>query len=618
MARRSCDGAGLLDAFAAAVERLEAHADEVNGLNVFPVPDGDTGNNMVATVHAALDEGRRAADTSADRVAAAIAHGALMGARGNSGVITSQILRGLADGLAGKRRFNGLDLAHALREGSRTAYGAVARPVEGTILTVIREAAEAAVARAEQTNDVEAVLATTVEAAEHSVARTPTLLPVLREAGVVDSGGQGLYRLLEGALLHLTDRVPAPPAAARAATVPLAPQPPAPSHAEDGFGYETMFLLQAFPGGSLDVDGIRLRLEELGESVLVAGDARAVKVHVHNDRPDQVIGYGLTLGTLSRISVENLDHQARDVREERAAAFTLGGASAGQGAGHAMTGDGEGIWTAAPVAVAPPTVAPPTVAPPTAAPSAVALAPMPGRGALGSAGGPATSEERRLALGVVVVAPGEGLIEVFEQFRVPDQLAVAIVRGGQAHNPSIGELLDAIIDLPANEVIVLPNNPNVVLAARQVAAIADRPCEVVPTRNAAEGVAALLALEPLASAADNLAPMTMAGRAIQSMQVTEAVRDARIGDRKVRKGQTIVLDPDDGLIAADGDRTRAVLAGVASFTPGFELVTVYYGDGADLDEAEAIARRIGARLDGAEVQLVHGGQPYYRYLISAE
>ena len=191
MARVACDGAGLLDAFRAAVANLEAHVDEINGLNVYPVPDGDTGSNMLATVKAALEEAEAVAGQPADRVAAAISFGALMGARGNSGVITSQIFRGMAEGLAGKRRFNGLDLAHALSEGAKTAYGAVAKPVEGTILTVIRESAAAAVEAAERDNDIESVLAATLDAAEKSVATTPSLLAILREAGVVDSGRAG-------------------------------------------------------------------------------------------------------------------------------------------------------------------------------------------------------------------------------------------------------------------------------------------------------------------------------------------------------------------------------------------------------------------------------------------
>ena len=320
MARRSCDGTGLLEAFRAAVANLEAHTDEINGLNVFPVPDGDTGTNMVATVKAALEEADAVAGQPADRIAAAISFGALMGARGNSGVITSQIFRGMSEALAGKRRFNGLDLAYALSQGTKTAYGAVTKPVEGTILTVIREAADGAVAAAERDEDLEAVLTATVEAAEKSVARTPTLLAILREAGVVDSGGQGLYRLFQGALLHLVEggrRAPRP------TTEAARPRPSTlVAHADEGFGYETMFLLQATPAHPIDIDALRAHFEEIGESVLVAGDSKAVKVHVHNERPDLVIGHGLTLGTLSRISVENLDNQARDVREARAESFT--------------------------------------------------------------------------------------------------------------------------------------------------------------------------------------------------------------------------------------------------------------------------------------------------------
>ena len=237
-----------------------------------------------------------------------------MGARGNSGVITSQILNGMARAIAGKKRINGLDLAHALGLGTETAYAAVKKPVEGTILTVIREAAAAAKLAAEHDDDIETVLAATVDAADRAVAKTPSLLPILREAGVVDSGGQGLYRLLQGALLHLAGRsqvVAAPaPWAGRAASTLVA-------HADEGFGYETMFLLQPAPGRSLDIDVIRDRLESMGDSVVVAGDARAVKVHVHSERPDAVISLGLSLGNLSRITVENLDDQARR-REARA------------------------------------------------------------------------------------------------------------------------------------------------------------------------------------------------------------------------------------------------------------------------------------------------------------
>jgi DAK2 domain fusion protein YloV len=570
MARRACDGAGLLEAFRAAVANLEAHVDEINALNVYPVPDGDTGSNMLATVRAALDEAEAVAGQPADRIAAAISFGALMGARGNSGVITSQIFRGMADGLGGKTRFNGLDLAHALSEGARTAYGAVAKPDEGTILTVIRESAAAAVARAERDPDLEAVLGATLEAAERSVARTPTLLAILREAGVVDSGGQGLYRLFQGALLQLAGRSQAGAVRARARAVTGRNVSTLVAHADEGFGYETMFLLQPNGAGSLDVDAIRDHLEAIGESVLVAGDARALKVHVHNERPDLVIGYALATGTLSRISVENLDNQARDVRETRAASFT-----------GAMPEAESAAWDAA-VASSPP--------------SSVE-----------------SSASRAPALGVVAVAAGDGLAAIFREFGV-----AAVIRGGQSANPSTGELLEAIEAIDAREIIVLPNNPNVVLAARQVASMTDRPVVVVPTRNAAEGFAALLSLDPQLDAAANAAPMTDAGRAVQSLVVTEAVRDATIGGRKVKRGQTIALDPDDGLVAVNGNREKTVLAAVASLNPGFELITMFYGDGADLAEAEGMARKVGALLPGVDVEVRHGGQPFYRYLIAAE
>ena len=575
--RKSCDGSGLLDAFRAAVANLAIFVDEINGLNVFPVPDGDTGTNMLATVRAALEEAEAVAGEPAERIAAAISFGALMGARGNSGVITSQIFRGMAEGLEGKERLNGLDLAHALSEGARTAYGAVAKPVEGTILTVIRESAAVAVEVAERDKDLETVLAATVDAAAKSVARTPSLLPILREAGVVDSGGQGLYRLLQGALLYMVGQGPAIVADTKVRASAKASALIA--HADEGFGYETMYLLQARSGERLDVDALRDYLQSIGESVLVAGDARALKVHVHNERPDLVIGHGLTLGDLSRISVENLDNQARDVREARAADFT----------------DGE--------------VAPSGRA--SAAPAMVDESEETGGDA--TDGAAAEPPRPRLPLAVIAVASGDGIEAIFRDFGVAD-----VVRGGQQANPSTGELLAAVNAVDADEVLLLPNNPNVVLAARQVISMANRPVAVVATRNAAEGFAALLAMDPMLGAQANADQMTAAGRSIGTLAVTEAVRNATIGEAKVREGQTIVLDPDDGLVACADDRDDAILAGIAALPAGYELLTLYYGEGVELSEVEALARRIGEQAAGVEVEVVHGGQPLYRYLISAE
>ena len=589
MARRACDGEGLLRAFRAAAAGLDAAVDEVNALNVFPVPDGDTGSNMMATVRAALAEAEALGPTiSAERVASAAAFGALMGARGNSGVIASQILRGLAEGLAGKTRFNALDLANALDLGTKAAYGAVAKPVEGTILTVIREASAAAVEAAERERTIDAVMRATTTAAQNAVAKTPALLAILREAGVVDSGGQGLFRLFEGAHAFLTGEVSvaAPRPGAVGVASGLVPggareaqsgAPPGAGMRDEGFGFETMFLAQAEAGKPLDVDAIRAHYESIGESVLVAGDARAIKVHIHNERPDEVLAYALGLGQVSKISVENLDQQASDVRETRAAAFAGGAAVTGVRASEADT----------------------TVL-------------QPGRRDERD-GDSSAAATGTLPLAVVAVAAGEGLAAIFRDFGVQK-----VVLGGQSANPSTGELLQAVKSLDAREIVLLPNNPNVVLAARQVGALVDRPVAVAATRNAAEGFAAMLALDPEKNAADNALEMTAAGRAIQSLAVTQAVRDATVSGKKVRKGQTIALDPDDGLVAVHNDPATAVLNAVKRLNPGFELITVYYGDGGDLAGTEALARRIHDLGTGAEVEVLHGGQPHYRYLISAE
>lgn len=588
MPQRTIDGARFLKAFRSAVENLAAHVDEVNALNVFPVPDGDTGSNMLATVRAALAAGDALGvghDAEASAVAHAIAQGALMGARGNSGVITSQILGGIAHALEGKRRFNGLDLAHALDAGTKKAYAAVTRPVEGTILTVIREASAAAISAAERDNDAEAVLAATVEAAERAVAKTPTLLEVLREAKVVDSGGQGLFRLFEGALSAargkpVGDAAPAPgPAPVRSPAVfPIAVG----TAEETAYGYETVYLVHARAGESLDVAAIGAHLESIGDSVLVAGDERMAKIHVHNERPDAVIAYGLSIGTLTHITIENLDGQASDVREAKAAAFVADRGTAD--AGGAM-----------------------------AEPLAHALA-------VSAAGGRDEFHPTRMPLGVVVVAPSDGLAQrlelTAEGFR--EYVAFRVVHGGQTANPSTGELLEAIKATQADELLILPNNPNIILAAKQVASMTDRPVHIVPTRNCAEGVAALLRMDPTKGVAANAEAMTAAARAILSVQVTEAVRDATVSGKKVKKGQTMVLDPDEGLLALDSDPTRAVISAFGRLHGGFEIVEVYYGAEATLEDAEELASKIHEVAPGAEVEVLHGGQPHYRYLISAE
>lgn len=584
-------GSAILIAVRAAAANLEAHVEEINALNVFPVPDGDTGTNMLATVRSALQEaeGVPTAERTVPRVAAAISFGALMGARGNSGVILSQIFRGMLDVARERRRVNGLDLANGLRRGSETAYAAIATPIEGTILTVVRETADAALEAAEDDPSLESVLAAAVDAAHRSVARTPTLLPVLCDAGVVDSGGQGLFRLLEGALAAMRGETVAASTVSRpGGRAPLA------GHGDaDGWGYETMFLVSA-AGRPLDLGAMRRQLEELGGSVLVAGDVEAAKVHVHNDRPDHVIALGLSLGRLSRITVENLDDQALDVAEARARAFTGVGASLGTQERPARAVS-EGLSKGSRERRSPEHQA--------SAPGAMAT--------MESDHPPAVAVLASTPA-VVVVAAGEGLAHAMKNAG-----ARSVVRGGQT--ASAGELVSAIRETGAREVIILPNHPSVRLAAQQAAVmVPDVAVEVVPTRTAPEGVAALLAFDPGRSLAENAATMLVAARAVRTLAVTLAVRDARIGGRRVQRGQTIVLDADDRLVAAEGDPLGAAVAAVAALEPGFELLTIYYGDGADLAEAEQLAGLLAGAMTGVEVGILHGGQPHPRYLIAAE
>ena len=550
MTNTSWDGHELLAAMRHAAAVLHSQVDEVNALNVFPVPDGDTGSNMLATIQAAVAEGEGVPplERTATRVSAALSLGALMGARGNSGVILSQLLRGMGEAIAGHERVTAPILVDAFKRGCTMAFAAVAHPVEGTMLTVARDVANATGSAPRGDGSLEYVLRIAVDEAAASVERTPELLRVLKEAGVVDAGGRGMELLLRGALGSIHgDHLP------HAMKLPHDIALPTFDALEaEGYGYETVFVILPPEGARLDVAAIRTRLDRLAESVLVAGDERAVKIHVHNERPDEILGYGLTLGTLSRITIENLDRQATDVRA-RAQASTEDAARSG------------------------------TVPP---------------------REGPA----------VIAVAAGDGLARVFGSLG-----ATGVVQGGQGANPSAGELADAIRGAANRQVIVLPNNPNVRMAAQQAGELCpDVSVEVVPTRNAAEGVAALLAFDADLDLKDAAKLMTQAGRAVQTLQVTVAVRDARIGRRKVRRGNYIVLGPNDGLVAVDTDRTAAIRSGIGRLNGGYELVTLYRGRDVDHAAGQQLRDDLASKLDGVEIELVEGGQPHYDFLIAAE
>jgi len=558
MTRLHVDGPTLIRAVAAATANLEVHVDEVDSLNVFPVPDGDTGSNMLATMRAALAEAEQLPQgkRDLDSVAEALSRGALTGARGNSGVILSQIIRGMTEGADGRRRANGLDLAQGLRKGSEVAYGSVLTPVEGTILTVIRDAAEAAEAAAGRQPHVEAVLADVIEAAASSVQRTPTLLPVLEDAGVVDSGGQGLYRVLEGML-----QVGQEAATGATATLPGSvhaghDHAAAPSGGEHG--YETQYMLSSDAGG-IDVPALRDAIRAVGDSVVVAGDDRLTRVHVHGDRPDLAIAAGLRWGRLSQVEVNDLDHQV---------AHHVGAPdTAGPGAPVERGSPGERESTA-------PAAAAPDVA-------------------------------------MVAVTTARGLAEVLESF------GAHVVRPAHGTRPSVGEITEGILAVGAPDVVVLPNDRDAVLAAGQAALASQVRVEVIPTRNAAEGIAAAVAFDATVSLEKNLERMESESSSLRSFSVITAAKDSVVDGQQVKQGQIIALDAGRHLLASGADVETTALRALDTFDD-FDLVTIYCGNSEGPGKSQVLCARIEQAGWAADVEVIAGGQPHDHLLVAVE
>ena len=546
------DGQDLKRALLAGAAWLEEHREVINALNVFPVPDGDTGSNMTATMQAAIRGIAESNETSAGIIAAKLAHGALMGARGNSGVILSQTLRGLAQGLENKKTFAAADLAAALEEASRLAYRAVLKPVEGTILTVVRESAEAARVSADRGDDLVGLMQVVVTAARQSVASTPDLLPTLKQAGVVDSGGQGFCTILEGIWRYI-----------RGEAVQLGAAPshvtPAEAHVmkgrvsiEEEFGYEVVFLLR---GEKLDVDSIRQTIIDMGgESTVVAGDEKMLKVHTHVPWPGKVLDYGVSLGSLLDINIENLQEQSLTYAAESEAE-------------HAADQEEEVYDTS-------------TLTP---------------------------------DLATIAVVSGAGFEKVFQGLGVS-----AIVPGGQTMNPSIEELLKAVNSVAAQKVIILPNNSNVILSARQVDNLADKEVYIVPTATMPQGIASLLACNYEADFATNCKTMTEAADNTQTAEITTAVRTVQIGGVHVREGDFIGLI--NGNLTIAGQTIEEVIRDMLQrmHIDRYEILTLYYGEDVTAQEAQETAKRIKAQYSHIEIEVVDGGQPYYAYILSAE
>ena len=561
MSRKSWDGVELMAALRSGAERLEARVAEVNALNVFPVPDGDTGTNMLATLKAAIAEGEgtlATGVTSIDQVSEAVARGALLGARGNSGVLLSQILRGLPQAVRGRKRARAAEIANALSIGVLHAYSAVATPTEGTILTVAREVAASALADAEGSTELRPFLLRIAESARISVDKTPTLLAVLREAGVVDSGGTGLQLILEG----IADVPSVTPSATtdegeslKGVAASVAQIPASAIDATPGeYGYETVFILRAMDT-PLDLVKIRADLELIGESVLVAGDASVCKVHVHNLQPDQVLAYGIARGDVRGVTIENLDQQ-----------------SAERSTGHGAFTD------------------------------------------LSTRVGVSSSQSNRApepGVAIVAVAAGSGLAAIMKSAG-----ASQVVHGGQTENPSAAEIATAIRATGRRDVIVFPNNGNILLAARQAAELVDANVTVVPTRNAAEGIAAMLTWDPSLSLDAALRQFESARVGARTFRIVQAVRDAVVKGVSVKKDEVMALDPVDGIVATGGDDVEALSRALKGEEA--ELVTLYLGAGVDAAIGERMAEAARGAIAGVEVELARGEQPIERVLVSLE
>ncbi len=567
------DGQDYRRAILAGHAWLEQHRAMINALNVFPGPDGDTGTNMSLTMRAATKEIVESPETSAAVIAEKLARGALMGARGNSGVILSQILRGISQGLQGKNTFTARDFATALAEAQKLAYRAVIKPVEGTILTVIRESADAAQQSAARGSDIAVLLGDIVAAARAAVARTPDLLPTLKQAGVVDAGGQGLTTIFEGMWRYARGESVQMSAAEHSEE--LEETHKGNVRIEEEFGYEVVFLLH---GENLDVEQIRDTITRMGGvSTVVAGDSTLLKVHTHTEAPGKILDYGISLGSLQDINIENLQEQslryaAESARERGLVASANGVNGASGAAASGMAG------------------------------TAVAEPPA-----------PRIEKPRLTEIDTVVVAAGEGWVKVFESLNV-----TRIVPGGQTMNPSTQDLLEAVEACPSQQVILLPNNGNVVMSARQVQQLTARQVHVVPTDTMPQGIAAMLAFNYEADFATNCQAMDAAYGQVQTAEITRAVRSVQLDGINVTEGDVIGL-VNGRLVTAGGELETVVRDTLARMqTERYEILTVYFGADVTRAEAEAMAQRIKEQYPEQEVEIVEGGQPFYAYIVSAE
>jgi hypothetical protein len=512
----------------------------VDLLNVFPVPDGDTGTNMYLTLLAAVKEGEKHQQEPLGKVAKAISMGSLMGARGNSGVIMSQIFRGIAKALEGKAEASALELSQALQSGSDTAYKAVMKPVEGTILTVIREIARACEKEAKEDNDILATLLTGIQVGYRTLEKTPAMLPILKEAGVVDAGGRGLLYFLEGfvdGLAHekdiILDVYKEKMSAIGGRQVDKAP-------IELAYNYCTEVLIK---GENLDAGDIKDHLSPLGDSMLVVGEEDLIKIHIHSNHPGKVLETCLQFGSLSDIKINNMLEEVHEQLNN---------------------------W----------------------------------------------EEERTPNLnkiGLVAVGVGDGIVKILKNLGVDE-----VVEGGQTMNPSTEDLYNACNEIDADQIIILPNNGNVIMAAEQVKHLCDKQVEVVPTRSVMQSISALIAYNSAGDLAEVVSAMNREMQNVSYAEVTYAVRNSAVNGLEIKEGDIIGII--NGKISLTGTSVEAVILVLMEKieAENRELITLFYGADINEDQASELKEKIMVKYPNSEVEMHYGGQPHYSYLLSVE
>lgn len=541
------DGNGVRSLAQAGFAWLEANKQSVNALNVFPVPDGDTGTNMVLTMKSAMEEVRNTPDQKAGKVLEALAQGALMGARGNSGVILSQLWRGFARSIDGKESMDSQDLARAFAEARDTAYKGVVRPVEGTILTVAKDMATAAEKAAAEGADPIQLLEAVLQEANESVRRTPELLPILKEAGVVDSGGKGLFFLMEGMLrwvrglqVRSAESIIAPIAALNLENSMDA--------VEEGQDYEVVVDFR--PHKALDLPTFYGELEKMGTSIQVGEGDGMYRMHIHvpAEKKHEPLDYIETIGTWTNVSMENLVAQMEGI---------------------ATKAKGKGEYVVRPIAAG--------------------------------------------QIAVVAVAPGAGIAK-----HLADLGAAAIIEGGQTMNPSTADILKSFENLPTDKVIILPNNKNIVLAAKSAAEVSAKQVQVVATRNIPQGLAAMLVWDPKGELPAVVAEMEKAMARVQTGEVTTATRSVEIEGVKVKDGQAIGLHNGKLVVSAsDVEKASMKLLKTIGFE-NYEIMGMFYGEDVDQEVADSVAATIRKTYPKQEVEVHPGGQPHYQFIFSIE